>query len=208
MKEPPAGYTGPKLVILEQNPKSETMQQIADKVLAETQTLKSVAMFLKDKEDGDLTKTMISSVRSKGAKIVELKEFLDRVNLIKTESEIKNLGLAGKFTEFAFGKIVQEIEEIIEGNKQVKHSAIQKRIEAVLDDTTAMSNFLKNKGMDASFLDFPLPVLVHSGGDFNVQKFQIDSNDNKLQSQAIYINCCGKYCDMSAMASRTLIVNP
>jgi hypothetical protein len=36
MKEPPAGYTGPKLVILEQNPKSETMQQIADKVLAET----------------------------------------------------------------------------------------------------------------------------------------------------------------------------
>ena len=35
MKEPPAGYTGPKLVILEQNPKSETMQQIADKVLAD-----------------------------------------------------------------------------------------------------------------------------------------------------------------------------
>jgi len=106
MKEPPAGYTGPKLVILEQNPKLETMQQIADKVLAEVSNMNSVSLFLKDKEDGDLTKTMISSVRSKVTKINELKDFLDRVYLMKTESEIKNLGLAGKFTEFAFGKIV------------------------------------------------------------------------------------------------------
>ena len=117
MKAPPAGYTGPKMVVLEQNPKSETMQQIADRVLAETQNLKLVSAFLKDKEDGDLTKTILNSVRSKGAKIVELKDFMDRVHLTKTDQEVKNLGLAGKFTEFAFGKIVQEIEEIIEGNK-------------------------------------------------------------------------------------------
>jgi nucleosome binding factor SPN SPT16 subunit len=61
---------------------------------------------------------------------------------------------------------------------------------------------------DHQFLDFPLPVLIQSGGDFAVNKFQVDSNDDKLQSQAIYINICGKYCDMSVMASRTVIVNP
>ena len=61
---------------------------------------------------------------------------------------------------------------------------------------------------DTQFLDFPLPVLIQSGGDFSINKFQVDSSNEKLQSQAIYINVCGKYADMSAMASRTLIVNP
>lgn len=73
-----------------------------------------------------------------------------------------------------------------------------------------MASFKQQKAptADVSFLDYPLPVLVQSGGDFSIHKFQVDSSQEKLQSQAIYINVCGKYCDMSAMASRTLIVNP
>lgn len=102
--------------------------------------------------------------------------------------------------------MVEEIEGIIEDKKQVKHSQIQKRIESCLDNDTIMAKFKAE--CDHQFLDFPLPVLIQSGGDFAVNKFQVDSNDDKLQSQAIYINVCGKYCDMSAMASRTIIVNP
>lgn len=41
-----------------------------------------------------------------------------------------------------------------------------------------------------------------------VNKFEVDSSDDKLNSQAVYINVCGKFCEMSAMASRTLFVNP
>ena len=41
-----------------------------------------------------------------------------------------------------------------------------------------------------------------------MHKFQVDSTDGRLQEKAIYINVCGKYVDMCAMASRTLIVNP
>lgn len=66
----------------------------------------------------------------------------------------------------------------------------------------------KHPGCNSSFLDYSLPVMIQSGGEFNLHKFQVDSNNEKLQSQAIYINTCGKYCDISAMASRTLIVNP
>jgi nucleosome binding factor SPN SPT16 subunit len=66
----------------------------------------------------------------------------------------------------------------------------------------------KYPGANPSYLDYPLPVLIQSGSEFNLHKFQIDSNASKLQSQAIYINCCGKYCDMSAMVTRTLLVNP
>ncbi len=41
-----------------------------------------------------------------------------------------------------------------------------------------------------------------------MNKFEVDSSEDKLNSQAVYINVCGKFCDMSAMASRTLLVDP
>ena len=75
---------------------------------------------------------------------------MDKVNLTKTSSEVKNFEVAGK--------IITEVEDIIEGNKQVKHSAIQKRIEGVLDDESLLGLFASGKGINKEFLDFPLPV--------------------------------------------------
>lgn len=36
----------------------------------------------------------------------------------------------------------------------------------------------------------------------------MQSDANKLNSETVYLNVCGKYKDMNAMASRTLLVNP
>jgi nucleosome binding factor SPN SPT16 subunit len=36
----------------------------------------------------------------------------------------------------------------------------------------------------------------------------VQSDQNKLTAETIYINACGKYRDMNVMASRTLLVNP
>ncbi len=108
--------------------------------------MNTVANYLKDKDDGDLTKATLNMLKTKGAKIVELKDFMDKVHVVKTQTEIKNLDLAGKFTQLAFTKIVDEVEDIIENNGKVKHSAIQKRIEALLDNTGAITKF--NKAID------------------------------------------------------------
>jgi len=86
--------------------------------------------------------------------------------------------VAAAFTEWTFSRVVEEIEGIIEDKKQVKHSQIQKRIESCLDNDTIMAKFKAE--CDHQFLDFPLPVLIQSGGDFAVNKFQVDSNDDKL----------------------------
>ena len=72
-----------------------------------------------------------------------------------------------------------------------------------------MMSFLKmHPNIDSSFLEYSLPVLIQSGGHFNTNKFQIDSNSDYLDYKCCYINVCSKFCDMSAMASRTLLVNP
>lgn len=72
-----------------------------------------------------------------------------------------------------------------------------------------MEKFLKGQtNKDISFLEYPLAVLVQSGTKFNVNKFGIESNNDQLNPNCVYINVCSKFCDMTAMASRTLLVNP
>ena len=49
---------------------------------------------------------------------------MDQTNQIKTSSELKNIKVAGAFTEWTFKKIITEVEDIIDEDKQVKHSII------------------------------------------------------------------------------------
>ncbi len=60
----PESYQGPKLVIIEQNPKVETADQIVAKSLQEVSAsdLAKVAGWTKDKPDGDLTKAALGAV--------------------------------------------------------------------------------------------------------------------------------------------------
>ena len=51
-------------------------------------------------------------------------------------------------------------------------------------------------------------MLIQSGQTFVLNKFNVQSDANKLNPETLYVNICGKYKDMNAMASRTLIVNP
>ena len=89
---------------------------------------------MQDKPDGDLTKLSIEAFKKKGASFVDMKEFHDLVNIKKTKQEQQNVSIAAKFTQWTFERIIDEIENIIEDKKSVKHSQIQKKIESCLDN--------------------------------------------------------------------------
>lgn len=46
-----------------------------------------------------------------------MKEFMDKVNMTKIESEIKNLQTAANFIKWTYDNLVGEIEDIIEVEK-------------------------------------------------------------------------------------------
>lgn len=50
--------------------------------------------------------------------------------------------------------------------------------------------------------------MVQSGNNITVHKFQNESDDSQLNYRVVYLNVCGKYGDMTSMASRTLLVDP
>ena len=118
----PQGET--PITIVEWNAKSDPIPQVVSRVLEEvsSQQLSSVATWTKDKEDGDLTKQTLTTLAIKGAKIVDLKEFADQMNQIKTVTELKNLKVAAAFIQWTFQKVVTEVEDIIDSDKPVKHS--------------------------------------------------------------------------------------
>ena len=67
--------------------------------------------------------------------------------------------MAANFTEWTFKRIVNEIEEIIEEDKKVKHATIQSKIESGLDEDAVIGKFLdSHRDVDVSFLEYPLPI--------------------------------------------------
>jgi len=64
----------------------------------------------------------------------ELKDFIDKVNMVKIPIEIENMKVAAKFVKWTYNNIVNEIEDIIEVERQVKHETISKKVENMLED--------------------------------------------------------------------------
>lgn len=49
---------------------------------------------------------------------------MDKVHHTKIQSEVENLKVAANFVKWTFDNIVNEVEEIIDAEKHVKHSQI------------------------------------------------------------------------------------
>lgn len=138
-----------------------------------------VATFLKDQLDGDLTSTCLDRMKSLSSsnQIIDYKQFYDQANLTKTAGELGNLKSAAAFTAWSFSRLVTEVEDIIENDTSVRHNTIQKKIESALDNEVVLRDFTvkyasrQGVSLDMQFLDYPLPVLIQSGGEFNLNKF-------------------------------------
>jgi nucleosome binding factor SPN SPT16 subunit len=143
---------------------------------------------------------------------VDMKEFIDKVNITKIAPEVDNLFVASRFVKWTFDNIVKEVEDIIDAEKKIKHSQIQAKVERMVEKPEMISKFLnqfpEKSRPDASLLEYPIAVLIQSGATFNINRFNLQCDTSILNDETIYINVCGKYRDMNAMASRTLLVNP
>lgn len=99
---------------------------------------------------------------------------MDKVNKIKIQPEINNLRTAAKFVKWTFDNVVNEVEDIIEIEKQVKHEAISKKVENMLEDEKKLDKFIKaNPDVVSTFLEYPLSVLVQSGENFTLNRLNV-----------------------------------
>ena len=130
----PEGYTGPSLQVMSRNLKQEEVPVFVKRVMAEVpQDVQKVAVFKNDKIDGELSQKVFDEFQERGSEMVEMSDFFADVQKVKLAGEQQNMQMAANLTTWTFEKIVQEIEDIIEEDKKVKHSYIQSKIESSLD---------------------------------------------------------------------------
>ena len=86
--------------------------------------MKKVGIYIEDKDDGDLTEVSKSKIQKRGAAFVDMKDFVEKANIIKTDNERKNVKISSEFTDWTFKKIIEEVESVFEYDKTVKHSHI------------------------------------------------------------------------------------
>ena len=207
----PLDYKGPELLFVLKDSKEENLAGLLDNMLLKyISGGNKIAMFQKnEEEDGDLSRTLVERIKSNNFSLFEMQDFMNKVNRTKIAPEIKNLKVAASFTEWSFKKLIGELEDCIEGDIKIKHKKIAGNIERMLDNPDKLAPFMQKQGVsDSQLLEFPLPVLVQSGDTFSLNKFTTECDDSLMGSEVIYVNICGKYTDMQAMASRTLLFNP
>lgn len=72
----PEGYSGPTLQILSRNLKQEEVPAFVKRVLAEVpDTIQKVAIFQKDRIDGDLSQKVLDGFSERGATMLEMADF-------------------------------------------------------------------------------------------------------------------------------------
>ena len=139
-----------------------------------------------------------------------MKEFMDKVHLVKIDCELENMKVASRFVRWTCSNLIEEIENIIDSEKEIKHSQITNKVEKMLEKPEHIAKFIGSlpQKIDGSLLEYPLGLLIQSGSTFTPNRLNVQSDQNKLTAETIYLNACGKYRDMNVMASRTLLVNP
>ena len=172
-----------------------------------------LAIYQKDTSDGELTDKTIKAFYASGDDSftrVEMKEFMDKVHLVKINCELENMKIASRFVRWTCKNLIEEIENIIDSEKEIKHSQISNKVEKMLEKPEQIAKFLGSlpQKIDSSLLEYPLGLLIQSGSTFTINRLNVQSDQNKLNGETIYLNACGKYRDMNVMASRTLLVNP
>jgi nucleosome binding factor SPN SPT16 subunit len=78
-----------------------------------------------------------------------------------------------------------------------------------------MNQLSAKYGCDSMMFAYDLPVLVQSAdvskpeeANFTLNKFNQNADKTDLNESLIFINVCGKYVDMNAMACRTILIDP
>ena len=58
---------------------------------------------------------------------------MDKVHMVKIETELDNMRVAARFVRWTCSNMIDEIENIIDSEKEIKHSQISNKIEKMLE---------------------------------------------------------------------------
>jgi len=162
---------------------------------------KLLGTFEKDKGFGGSFMDAWREVLSKSS-VEDMSIPMAYVMASKDDAEMKIVKQACQATVDVFSKYLKEqIMDIIDGDKKVKHSKLAEGIENALNDKKFVS------GVDTSQLDLCYPAIIQSGGNYKL-KFSHATDSNSVHFGAIVATFGARYRSYCSNIARTFLVNP
>lgn len=176
-------------------------QKLVDSI-KESKKGKTVGEFSKDKFPGDFMDAWRAALKGEDFTKVDVSSSLAVIMASKEESELKTIQRACQVTCDVFNKFLKEqVMEIIDAEKKVKHSKLADGVEAALQNKKYVS------GVDTSQLDMCYPAIIQSGGKYSL-KFSTVSDDENIKFDTIICALGARYKSYCSNIVRTLLVDP
>ncbi|KAF4526369.1 hypothetical protein B566_EDAN014107 [Ephemera danica] len=210
-------FTESSILLLASKKKIEFLKQISN---PKDDSLPSIKLFVREKSDEDKAnfQKLIDAIKeSKEGKVVgnfqkDLPQFklsqvdvssaIAYVTAIKDDAELQIMRKASQVSVDVFNKYLKDqIMEIIDSDKKVKHSKLAEGVETALTDKKYVT------GVDSSQLDMCYPPIIQSGGNYSL-KFSVVSDKNILHFGSIVCSLGTRYKSYCSNIVRTLLVNP
>lgn len=170
--------------------------------IKESRNGKNIGVFLKDNYSGQLMDGWRAALKKQDFQTVDVSTQIAYLISPKEDTEISTIKKACMVTVDVFTKYLKDqIMEIIDSEKKVKHSKLAEGVEAAISDKKYVS------GVDVNQVDMCYPAIIQSGGNYNL-KFSALSDKNNLHFGAIICSLGARYKSYCSNIVRTLLVNP
>ncbi|XP_025194919.1 FACT complex subunit spt16 [Melanaphis sacchari] len=173
------------------------------KAIKNSKNGKSVGIFGKEKYSGAFMDAWRAEFEKENFNNVDISSVIGYILSIKSENEISLIKKASLSSVDMFTKYLKEqIMEIIDADKKVKHSKLVEGLEGALTDKKYLP-----ANVDPSQLEFCYPPIIQSGGNYSL-KFSATSDKNNLHFGVIICSLGTRYKSYCSNLIRTMIVNP
>uniref|UniRef100_H2ZNP3 FACT complex subunit n=1 Tax=Ciona savignyi TaxID=51511 RepID=H2ZNP3_CIOSA len=182
------------LMLREKENNDENFEKLID-AIKESSNGKSIGQFHKDKFSTKFIDSWKAALGKAEFESVDISAPLAILMAPKDESEIAMMKRAAGVSLEIYSKVFKEnVKDVIDADRKVKHSKMSETIEKALEDKTHL------KGTDPSLVETCYPPIIQSGGAYNL-KFSVVSDKNTLHFGCIiymfgvrYRSYCSKCC--------------
>lgn len=190
-----------KLLVRDKSDKDKANFEEIISELKESAEGKTIGVYTKDKSSGEFIDGWRHAIGSQFEK-VDISAPMAVIMSPKDDDELAIIKKACQTTTDLFNKFVkEELMDLIDKEKRVKHSKLATQIEEALQNKKYIS------GVDLSKLDTCYLPIIQSGGKYAL-KFSTESNDDLLHFGAIICMLGTRYKSYCSNIVRTMLVGP
>lgn len=191
-----------KLLIRDRNDKDAANFKILISAIKGSRKGKTLGVFAKDNYPGEFMELWRAALKKEDFSTADISPAVAYLIAPKEDTEVITIKKACMVTVDVFTKYLKDqIMEIIDSDKKVKHSKLAEGVETAVTDKKYVT------GVDVSQVDMCYPAIIQSGGNYNL-KFSAVSDKNILHFGAIVCSLGARYKSYCSNIVRTLLVNP